>query len=144
MNGKMKGSLIRKKARDIVRQFTIALNWKKLSMSQLVYVNNKCLLPKISYILQLSKLPIKAFNSIHQPYIRMIKHKLDITQKAGNYIVLHKGLLGCKTLAQEIVAKQVTGLQKRLNTKGNQRKPNRAYHLKSKTRFSGCMYNKGH
>ncbi|CAG8697653.1 1007_t:CDS:2 [Gigaspora margarita] len=62
---KMKESLIRKKAHAIVRQFMIALNLKKLSLSQLVYVNNRCLLSKLSYILQLSKLPIKALNSIH-------------------------------------------------------------------------------
>ena len=47
----------------------------------------------------------------------MIKHKLDITKKASNYIILYKGLLGCKTLAQKIVAKQVTDLQKKLNFK---------------------------
>src|SRR5260363_119715 len=47
----------------------------------------------------------------------MVKHKLDIMQKAGNYIVLHKELLECKPLAQKTVVKHVTGLQKRLNFK---------------------------
>ena len=113
--GKMKETEIKKKARDIVRSFTFALSRKKITISQLAYLNNMCLIPKLSYMLQLTKVSTRALNSIHQPYVRLVKNKLGITRSVGNHIVTHKGLGGCKALAHDIVAKQIACLQNRLN-----------------------------
>ena len=106
----MKESDIKKKARDIVQQFTNALSPKKVTISQLAYLNNMCLIPKLSYMLQVLKISIKALNNIHQPYIHLVKNKLGIARSAGNYLVSYRGLRDCKILSQDILAKQISCL----------------------------------
>ena len=104
-----------KKAKDIVGYFVRTLRCKSLSISQLVYVNNMYIVPKLAYMLQATKLTEASIDRIHQPIVRLIKNKIGLPATAGNYIVTHQGLGCCRSLSQELFSKQVVCLQNRLN-----------------------------
>ncbi|CAG8737977.1 1178_t:CDS:1, partial [Dentiscutata heterogama] len=50
-----------------------------------------------------------------EPFIRLVKSKLELAQIVENNIILYKDLGSCKLLEQEIVTKQLIALQNRLN-----------------------------
>ena len=89
-----------------------------MTISQLVYVNNIYLIPKLCYILQVSNLSKIALQKIQQPYLQLIKNKIGMARTAGNYIISHRGMMGCKLLEQELCIKQISSLQNRLNNDG--------------------------
>jgi len=107
---------IKRKVKKIVGLFTHVLEKKKVTASQLSYINNQVLLPKLEYILQATALSEKDLENIHQPIIRLCKKKLGIAQTAPNDIIFHGGILGFKSLASSLLAKQATSLLKRLNS----------------------------
>ena len=118
LNGRLKESLVKDKAKEIIRQTALTLRWKKMTISQLVYVNNIYLIPKLCYILQVSNLSKIALQKIQQPYFQLIKNKIGMARTAGNYIISHRGMMGCKLLEQELCIKQISSLQNRLNNDG--------------------------
>ena len=111
LNGRLKESLVKDKAKEIIRQTALTLKWKKMTISQLIYVNNIYLIPKLCYILQVSNLSKMALQKIQQPYLQLIKNKIGMARTAGNYIISHRGMMGCKLLEQELCIKQISSLQ---------------------------------
>ena len=118
LNGRLKESLVKDKAKEIIRQTALTLKWKKMTISQLIYVNNIYLIPKLCYILQVSNLSKTALQKIQQLYFQLVKNKIGIARTAGNYIISHKEMMGCKLLEQELCIKQISALQNRLNNDG--------------------------
>ena len=109
---------IKKKIKQIIGLFTCKLEKKKATASHLVYINNQVLIPKLEYILQTVALTERELNTIHQPFLRLIKRKLGIAQTVPNSILAHGGTLETKLLANAVLAKQTTALFKRLNSTG--------------------------
>ena len=89
---------------------------KKLTLSQLIYLNNMYLVPKLCYILQMSSLSKIALDSIHQPMIRLIKNKVKLSSTMSNFLLAYRNLENCKFLWQELLIQQTTDLHRRLNS----------------------------
>jgi ribonuclease HI len=118
LNKKLKESAVKAKAKEIVRSTIRGLKTKKMTISQLSYINNMCIIPKLCYMLQVSKLSKGVIDSIHNPIIGLAKNKMEMQRSTRNSIVEHKGLGNCKALWKELLLKQITSLHARLNSSG--------------------------
>ena len=63
---------------------------KKLSVNQVVYINNIVLLLKLEYILANIIINKKRYNSIHQTFIRLLKQKAELLIIYMNSTILYK------------------------------------------------------
>ena len=71
---------------------------KKLSVNQVVYINNIVLLPKLEYILANIIINKKRCDSIHQPFIRLLKQKAELLIIYMNTIIFYKKIFGVMSL----------------------------------------------
>ena len=115
----MKESSIRNKAKFITKQLIQVLKLKRVTISQLSYINNAVLLPKLSYMLQVTKLPEQALRSIHQPFWGFCKRKLGLASTTSNLLIQHSGILNFKSLHNDLVIKQITSIQKNLSSRNS-------------------------
>ena len=67
-------------------------------MSQMVYINNKVLLPRLEYKLMNTMLSKKACEEIQQPFLRLIKRKAGLASTSPNNIIVHQDFIGAKPL----------------------------------------------
>ena len=74
------------------------LRGKKMTIAQVIYINNKCIVTKLSYILQVSKLSKRTINNIQSPILRLAKNKLEIARTVGMSIILYRNQENCNSL----------------------------------------------
>ena len=92
-------NLVIKKARRIIQQFMRSIRFKKLTISQLIYINNICIIPKLTYMLQTTKASKGKLIRLHQPVIRLIKNKVGLASTTENSAIMHQGLGRCRVLS---------------------------------------------
>ena len=74
---------------------------KKLSVNQVVYINNMVLLPKLEYILANIIIDKKRCDSIYQPFIRLLKQKAKLPITCANATIFYKEIFGVMSLWQK-------------------------------------------
>ena len=118
LDNKLCESQIKTRAKELVRSTVKILNTKKMTGAQVSYINNMCIVSKLTYMLQTSKLSKRALDVIQSPIIGLAKHKLGIARTVSNSIIIHRNLGNCNALWDQLLAKQITSLHARTNSAG--------------------------
>src|SRR5260364_351775 len=115
LNCKLKESLVRAKAKEVIRATVQQLDKKRITLNQVAYINNMCILSKLCYIFQAVKLLTKAIDQIHAPFLQLAKNKAGFQTTESGATINHKNIGNCKQLKNELVSRQISGLYYRLN-----------------------------
>jgi hypothetical protein len=105
------------KAKQISQLFANTIKKKLVSASQVLYINNVCLLPKLEYILQNIFLTKEECEKVQQPYTMVAKNKMGLTRTLPSYVLAHSGILNMRMLWNTLKTKQILSLMNRLNSK---------------------------
>jgi len=91
-----------------------------MTIAQMSYINNMCIVPKLTYMLQVTKLMKTLIYKIQSPIIRVVKNKLEIIRTIRNSVILHRNLGNCNSLWNYLKMKQITSLHTQLNSSGTE------------------------
>ena len=86
------------KAKQMIRLFTNLIKKKLVSVSQVLYINNICLIPKLEYLLQHVYLTKEEYEKIQQLYIIIAKNKIGLARTVLICIMSHSGILNMRML----------------------------------------------
>src|SRR5260363_80681 len=107
-----------RKAKAKVSKITGLLKHKKMSLNQIVYINNAVLIPMLEYRLLLSCLNKNQCDKIHQPMVQLTKWKMSMPSTTANAITKHPEVLNFKSLWNRHMEHHFSELFVRLNTTG--------------------------
>ena len=77
-----------------------------------------CIVPKLCYILQVSRFKQKVIDSLQAPLLALTKNKMGLARTINNSIILHRSIGNCNALWDNLLTKQISSLHLRLNTSG--------------------------
>src|SRR5437868_4643132 len=86
------------KAKQVVRLFANMIKKKIVTTSQVLYINNVCLMPKLEYILQSIFLTKDECEKIQQPYMMTAKNKIGLARTVPNNVISHSEILSMRIL----------------------------------------------
>src|SRR5205085_8611101 len=96
--------------RNEVSRMCKAIKWKRVSASQLIYLNNSVLLPSIEYRLQTTFISKSKYENLQRPIWTLIKNKLELAKSTANSICSYIGFLGMRSIWQNQFAHHLTEL----------------------------------
>ena len=82
-----------KKTKQVTRLFANTIKGKMITASQVLYINDICLILRIEYMLQNTFLTKKECEAIQQPYMMIAKNKIGLARTFLNFVISHSGIL---------------------------------------------------
>ncbi|CAG8807432.1 11788_t:CDS:2, partial [Gigaspora rosea] len=110
------------KAKAIISSTATILRFKKLTISQIIYINNACIVPKLVHMLQTAGLTKGKLDELQRPILKLAKTKAELATTMANSILYHSNICNFKNLAGEITIKRISSLHTRLNSAGPEAK----------------------
>src|SRR5260363_311972 len=92
-----------------------AIRKKRMTLGQLVYINNRVLIPRLECRLQCCILPENKCMNLHRPMLMMIKNKANLAKTLATSTITHKNIIRVRTLWQNQISHHFTELTIRLN-----------------------------
>ena len=86
------------KAKQTTRLFANLIEKKLVSVSQVLYINNICLIPKLEYLLQHVYLIKEEYKKIQQLYIIIVKNKIGLAKTVPTCIMSYSEILNMRIL----------------------------------------------
>ncbi|CAB5196262.1 unnamed protein product [Rhizophagus irregularis] len=109
-------SHIVKRVKNEIKSMVNLLKYKKITESQVVYVNNVVLMARLEYWLKCTFLTQNQCRTLHNCMILLLKQKMRITKSANNNIFTHQGLVGMTSLLQHLRTAQYADFIVRINS----------------------------
>ncbi|CAB4379286.1 unnamed protein product [Rhizophagus irregularis] len=109
-------SHIVKRVKNEIKFMVNLLKYKKITASQVVYVNNVVLMARLEYWLKCTFLTQNQCRTLHNCMILLLKQKMRITKSANNNIFTHQGLVGMTSLLQHLRTAQYADFIVRINS----------------------------
>src|SRR6266498_5785477 len=82
----------------IIAEFLTIVDRKMVTISQIVYLINKILIPRITYIAQIMTLTETEWESLFRPVLAIVKRKSGLPKSTPTAALYHNGILGLLNL----------------------------------------------
>jgi exonuclease III/ribonuclease HI len=83
-----------------IQQITDAINTKRLTIDQVVYINNRVLIPRLEYRLSATLLDVMKCIHLYSPMTKAAKQAMKLPATSHTNIISHPGTTGLITLGQ--------------------------------------------
>jgi len=107
---------IRSSVTNEIKNFARLFRYKRINISQLTYINNTVLLPRLEYRMKCTIWSDQTYLTLHRPIYTVAKHKIGLARTAHNNILEHPGLINMKSLWKNQLAALTTEFIVLLNT----------------------------
>ncbi|CAG8817143.1 9483_t:CDS:1, partial [Gigaspora rosea] len=84
LNSKLKKKHVVAKAKAIISSTAAILRFKKLTISQIIYINNAYIVPKLVYMLQIAGLAKGKLDELQRPILKLAKTKAELATTTAN------------------------------------------------------------
>ncbi|POG58120.1 hypothetical protein GLOIN_2v1790829 [Rhizophagus irregularis DAOM 181602=DAOM 197198] len=105
-----------KRAQQEITSITNALRYKKVTASQIAYVNNVVLMARLEYRLKTTLVSENQCQTIHNRMITLLKTKMRIIRSTNNNIFMHQNIVGLVPLSQHLHTAQYSEFIIRINS----------------------------
>ena len=105
-----------KRIQKVITDFVNTIKFKKATISQLRYIYNNVILPKIEYLHQITKLNNSQCHKIERKAIQCLKHLFGLPITTNDNILFSEMLLDVKRLWDNYTESHITAITKRLNS----------------------------
>ncbi|PKC01532.1 hypothetical protein RhiirA5_381658 [Rhizophagus irregularis] len=106
-----------KRAQQEITSITNALRHKKVTASQIAYVNNVVLMARLEYRLKTTLVSENQCQTLHNRMITLLKTKMRIIRSANNNIFTHQNMVGLVPLSQHLRTAQYSEFIIRINSR---------------------------
>ncbi|CAB4403351.1 unnamed protein product [Rhizophagus irregularis] len=106
-----------KRAQQEITSITNALRHKKVTASQIAYVNNVVLMARLEYRLKTTLVSENQCQILHNRMITLLKTKMRIIRSANNNIFTHQNIVGLVPLSQHLRTAQYSEFIIRINSR---------------------------
>ena len=103
-------------AKDEIQKITNTIKHKKLTNAQVVYINNRILIPRLEYRLSTYLIPENQARIIFTPMTKLAKQLTQLASTAHTNIITHPGIAGIRTLWQNQLEHHAKEFTVRLNS----------------------------